>query len=202
MAKGQRAPAPHHTRKHAARPLDLVQINTAGPYLASLGGSWYAVMFIDSAQRLQRPYGTREKSESAFLPAVKRFVADIDVRRVAFYTLHISAICYPPIHTAKVSACTIDTIPASVCRKLPHEAYVEMPVRTRGKTCAMYDTLRGYAHRHGILSTMDHAALVPMHATRWHNPPKSPPDLLNAPTSDSTTSNNVLNIEKSPGDCV
>lgn len=39
-------------------------------------------MFVNSAARLQRPYGAREKSASAILAEVKRFVADMGVRRV------------------------------------------------------------------------------------------------------------------------
>ena len=44
------------------QPLGLVHIGTAGP---SLGGSRYVVMFVDSASRLQRPYGVHEKSAAA-----------------------------------------------------------------------------------------------------------------------------------------
>ena len=42
-------------------------------------------MFVDSASRLQRPYGVREKSAAAILSVVKRFVADMAVPR-AFRT--------------------------------------------------------------------------------------------------------------------
>ena len=42
-------------------------------------------MFVDSASRLQRPYGMREKSAAAILSVVKRFVADMGVPR-AFRT--------------------------------------------------------------------------------------------------------------------
>ena len=42
-------------------------------------------MFVDSAWRLQRPYGVREKSAAAILSVVKRFVADMGVPR-AFRT--------------------------------------------------------------------------------------------------------------------
>ena len=42
-------------------------------------------MFVDSASGLQRPYGVREKSATAILSVVKRFVADIGVPR-AFST--------------------------------------------------------------------------------------------------------------------
>ena len=42
-------------------------------------------MFVDSASRLQRPYGVREKSAAAILSVVKRFVADMGVPR-AFRT--------------------------------------------------------------------------------------------------------------------
>ena len=42
-------------------------------------------MFVDSASRFQRPYGTRDKSASAILGIVQRFVADMGVPR-AFRT--------------------------------------------------------------------------------------------------------------------
>ena len=85
MAKGIRAPTPHRTTCRAAAPLDMVHIDTAGPFLESLGGSRYVVMFVDSASRFQRPYGTRDKSASAILGVVQRFVADMGVPR-AFRT--------------------------------------------------------------------------------------------------------------------
>ena len=76
-AKGHRAPTPHHATKRAPQPLGLVHIDTAGPYPTSLGGSRYVVMFVDSASRLQRPYGVRDKSAAAIIFVVKRFVADM-----------------------------------------------------------------------------------------------------------------------------
>ena len=85
MAKGIRAPTPHRTTSRAEAPLDLVHIDTAGPFPESLGGSRYVVMFVDSASRFQHPYGTRDKSASAILGVVQRFVADMGVPR-AFRT--------------------------------------------------------------------------------------------------------------------
>ena len=85
MAKGIRAPTPHRTTSRSEAPLDLVHIDTTGPFPESLGGSRYVVMFVDSASRFQRPYGTRDKSASAILRVVQRFVADMGVPR-AFRT--------------------------------------------------------------------------------------------------------------------
>ena len=85
MAKGIRASIPHRTTSRAAAPLDMVHIDTAGPFPESLGGSRYVVMFVDSVPRFQRPYGTRDKSASAILGVVQRFVADMGVPR-AFRT--------------------------------------------------------------------------------------------------------------------
>ena len=85
MAKGICAPTPHRTTSRAEAPLDLVHIGTAGPFPESLGGSRYVVMFVDSASRFQRPYGTWDKSASAILEVVQRFVADMGVPR-AFRT--------------------------------------------------------------------------------------------------------------------
>ena len=85
MTKGIRAPTPHRTSSRAATPFDLVHIDIAGPFPESLGGLRYVVMFVDSGSRFQRPYGTREKSASAILGVVQRFVADVGVPR-AFRT--------------------------------------------------------------------------------------------------------------------
>ena len=81
MAKGICALTPHRTTSRAEAPLDLVHIDTAGLFTESLGGSRYVVMFVDSASRFQRPYGTRDKSASAILGVVQRFVADKGVPR-------------------------------------------------------------------------------------------------------------------------
>ena len=81
MAKGNRARTAHHTTARVKRPMELVHIDTAGPFRASLGGSRYVVMFVDSASRFQRPYGTGDMSEAAILGVVKRFIADMGVPR-------------------------------------------------------------------------------------------------------------------------
>ena len=83
MAKGIRAPTPHRITSRAEAPLDLVHIDTTGPFPESLGGSRYIVMFVDSASRYQRPYGTGDKSASAILGVVQRFVVDMGVRRAS-----------------------------------------------------------------------------------------------------------------------
>ena len=85
MAKGIRAPIPHYTVSRAAAPMEMVYINTAGPFQESLGGSRYVVMFVDSASRFQLPYGAPDKSVSAILILVKPFVAVMGVPR-AFKT--------------------------------------------------------------------------------------------------------------------
>ena len=85
MAKGIRASTPHHTTSRAAAPLDMAHIDTAGPFPESVGGLRYVVVFVDSASRFQRPYGTRDKSASAILGVVQRFVADMGLPR-AFRT--------------------------------------------------------------------------------------------------------------------
>ena len=51
MAKVIRASTPHRTTSRAEAPLDLVHIDTAGPFPESFGGSRYVVMFMDSASR-------------------------------------------------------------------------------------------------------------------------------------------------------
>ena len=81
LAKGIRAPTPYRTTSWVEAPLHLVHIDTAGPFLESLRGSRYVVMIVDSASRFQRPYGTRDKSASAILGVMQRFVADMGVPR-------------------------------------------------------------------------------------------------------------------------
>ena len=94
MAKRNRAPTAHHTTARAKRPMELVYIDTTVLFPVSLGGSRYVVIFVDSASRLQRPYGTRDKSAAAILAVVKRFLADMGVPRAfrsdngAEYTNH------------------------------------------------------------------------------------------------------------------
>ena len=94
IAKGNQAPTTHHTTARAKRPMELVHIDTADLLPASLGGLRYAIMIVDSASRLQRPYGTRDKSAAAILVVVKRFIADMGVQRAfprdngAEYTNH------------------------------------------------------------------------------------------------------------------
>ena len=81
MVKGVRAPTPYHTTSRAAASMDIVHIDTVGPYPESLEGSRYIAMFVDSVSCLKRPYGTRDKSASAILGVVKRFVTDMGVLR-------------------------------------------------------------------------------------------------------------------------
>ena len=81
MAKGNRAPTAHHPTARAKRPMELIYIDTAGPFPACLGGSRYVAMFVDSASGFQRPYGTRDKSATAILAVIKQFVSDMEVPR-------------------------------------------------------------------------------------------------------------------------
>ena len=62
MANDIRAPTSHRTKSRAAAPLDMIHIDTAEPFPESLGSSQYVVVFVDSASRFQRSYGTRDKS--------------------------------------------------------------------------------------------------------------------------------------------
>ena len=81
MAKGIRSPTPHYTTSRAATSMDMVHINTAGPFQESLGVSQYDVMFVNSASHFQHPCGARDKSTFAIHGVVKRFVADMGVPR-------------------------------------------------------------------------------------------------------------------------
>ena len=90
-------------------------------------------------------------------------------------------------------------IPPRVGRDIKNEGYVEMPGRTRGETRVMRDALQECAHRHGVLSTMEHTALVSMLATRestikivhQHSAPQDLPDLPTAHIPDISKSSNV-----------
>ena len=65
--------------------MKLIHIDTAGPHQESFEGLRCVIVFVDSASRLQRPYGTRGKSTPVILAVVKYFVADMEVPR-AFRT--------------------------------------------------------------------------------------------------------------------
>ena len=82
MAKGIRAPSPHHATSRAVAPINMVHIDTMEPYRESLGDSRYVVMFVDSALRLQHMYGTRDKSASPILGGVIHFVANVGAASV------------------------------------------------------------------------------------------------------------------------
>ena len=106
----------------------------------------------------------------------------------------------PPTRTSNSPA----PIPPRVSRELEYEGYVEMPGRTRGETCVMRDASREYAHRHGVLSTMEHAALVSMLATgestnkivRQYNAPKDSLGLSTAHIPDLSTPSSVSDVEE------
>lgn len=59
------------------RPMDLVYVDIAGPYLLSLGGLRYVIMFVDGASCLQKPYEAREKNAPAILAMAKSFGVDM-----------------------------------------------------------------------------------------------------------------------------
>ena len=90
----------------------------------------------------------------------------------------------PPTSVLKPPA----PIPLRVGRDIQNGGHVEMPGRTRCKTRVIRDALQEYAHRHGVLSTMKHGALVSMLATcestnkivRQHSASKDSADLPTA----------------------
>ena len=104
----------------------------------------------------------------------------------------------PPASVLKPPA----PIPPRVGRDIKNEGHVEMPGRTRGETRVMRDALQEYAHRHGVLSTMEHTALVSMLATRestnkivrQHSVPKDSRDLPPAHIPDISKSSNVPGV--------
>ena len=104
----------------------------------------------------------------------------------------------PPASTLNPPA----PIPPRVGRDIKNEGHVGMPGRTRSEIRAMRDALQEYAHRHGVLSTMEHAALVSMLATRestnkivrQHSAPKDSPDLPTAPIPDISKLSTVSGV--------
>lgn len=64
-AKGNGGPTRHQTTSRATKPMELVNIDTAGPFLVSVKGSPYIMMVLDSISSRQRPYNTRDKSVDA-----------------------------------------------------------------------------------------------------------------------------------------
>ncbi|CAB1100266.1 unnamed protein product [Ectocarpus sp. CCAP 1310/34] len=70
-AEGRRAPVPRRGTR-AAVPFGEVHIDLTGPFSKSLDGSWYLIMFVDSALRWQRGHGMRAKSDT--LKYVQRFL--------------------------------------------------------------------------------------------------------------------------------
>lgn len=87
----------------------------------------------------------------------------------------------PPI----LSSNPVASIPPRVTREQHRDGYEEMPGQACDETRAMNDASREYDNRHGLLSTMDHAALVSMLATREsfdegicnHGPPNKSPGI-------------------------
>ena len=71
-----RAGVPRRATSRAARPMEMVHIDLAGPYEASIGGSVHLIMFVDSASRWMRPYGMNKKSETTAY--VKKIIADMN----------------------------------------------------------------------------------------------------------------------------
>ena len=69
----------------------------------------------------------------------------------------------------------------------------------------MRDALQEYAHRHGVLSTMEHAVLMSMLATResinkivrQHSAPKDSPDLPTAHIPDISKPSSVSDVKES-----
>ena len=54
-----------------------MHIDTDGSYPTTVRCLRFIVIFVDSALRLQRPHGAREKSAAVIFSIVKRFVADL-----------------------------------------------------------------------------------------------------------------------------
>ncbi|CAB1097277.1 unnamed protein product [Ectocarpus sp. CCAP 1310/34] len=71
-AKGKKAGVPHQSGTRAERPHDLWHTDMRGPMTASLGGSLFMIMFVDSFSRWMK---LRRKSDT--LAFVKKFLADM-----------------------------------------------------------------------------------------------------------------------------
>ena len=110
--------------------------------------------------------------------------------------------------TACIGTETPAPVPPRVGRDIKHEGNVEITGRTRGETRVMRDALQEYARRHGVLSTMEHAALVSRLAlatgestnkiVRQHSAPKDSPDLPTPHIPDISTISSASDVEESP----
>ena len=82
--KGNRAPTAYHTTARDKRPMELVHIDTTGPFPASHGGSLYVVIFC--GQRLSPPASLQHpRQECGRHPR----------RREAFHCRHGSSTSFP-----------------------------------------------------------------------------------------------------------
>ena len=80
-AQGVRAATPYHNTVCERAPIDLISIDTADPYVKSLGSSWYVDTLNDSTVSFQWLYGTRDKNASNILALLKCFVEDMELPR-------------------------------------------------------------------------------------------------------------------------
>ena len=67
LTKDIRAPPPYHTTAQAATAVDVINIDTTGPYPESLENSRFGVMFVDSLHASSARVGPRTKTYSPFL---------------------------------------------------------------------------------------------------------------------------------------
>ena len=72
-AKGIRAGTSRRTTSREGRSMETVHIDLSGSYEASLGGSVFLIMFVDSAPSWMRSYGVKRKSETT--ACVQKFFA-------------------------------------------------------------------------------------------------------------------------------
>ncbi|CAB1117587.1 unnamed protein product [Ectocarpus sp. CCAP 1310/34] len=75
MAKEKKAGVPHLSGTRSERPDDLWHIDLCGPMKASLGGSFFIIIIVDSSSRWMKLYGMRRKSDT--LASVNKFLADV-----------------------------------------------------------------------------------------------------------------------------
>ncbi|CAB1099099.1 unnamed protein product [Ectocarpus sp. CCAP 1310/34] len=74
-AKGRRAPVPRRGTR-AAVLFGKVHIDLTRAFFDAMNGSWYLIMFVDSASRWQRGYGMLAKGDT--LKFVQRVLADMN----------------------------------------------------------------------------------------------------------------------------
>ena len=182
-------------------------------------------MFVDSASRLQRPYGVREKSAAAILSVVKRFVADMGVPRAfrtdngteysnSMFVDFCNGLGIRREFTAPYTPQQNGPVESAISRafKAGHAARLGVPqlypdIRLEdirgcsdaaGTSLWLESLLWASECYNRAATSVNDEWLSPHEIVRQYGASKDSPDLPTAHASDLPTPNNVSDVEKSP----